>query len=45
VVNWEIPANKDFLLVSPYSVVGSLYICRPDLVGFVNCLPWVVIEQ
>ncbi len=25
-------------------MVGSLYTCRPDLVGFVNGLPWVVIE-
>jgi type I restriction enzyme R subunit len=25
-------------------VVGNLYTCRPDLVGFVNGLPWVVIE-
>jgi hypothetical protein len=24
--------------------VGSPYTCRPDLVGFVNGLPWVVIE-
>jgi type I restriction enzyme R subunit len=23
---------------------GALYTCRPDLVGFVNGLPWVVIE-
>jgi type I restriction enzyme R subunit len=25
-------------------VTGPLYTCRPDLVGFVNGLPWVVIE-
>lgn len=44
VVDWEHPERNDFLLVSQFSVVGSLYTCRPDLVGFVNGLPWVVIE-
>jgi type I restriction enzyme R subunit len=44
VVDWEHPDNNDFLLVSQFSVVGNLYTCRPDLVGFVNGLPWVVIE-
>jgi type I restriction enzyme R subunit len=44
VVDWENPSNNDFLLVSQFSVTGALYTCRPDLVGFVNGLPWVVIE-
>ncbi|MFN5948817.1 MAG: type I restriction endonuclease subunit R, partial [Pirellulaceae bacterium] len=44
VVDWEDPEQNDFLLVSQFSVVGNLYTCRPDLVGFVNGLPWVVIE-
>jgi type I restriction enzyme R subunit len=44
VVDWEHPENNDFLLVSQLSVTGALYTCRPDLVGFVNGLPWVVIE-
>ncbi len=44
VVDWAQPERNDFLLVSQLSVVGSLYTCRPDLVGFVNGLPWVVIE-
>ncbi len=44
VVDWEHPANNDFLLVSQFTVTGPLYTCRPDLVGFVNGLPWVVIE-
>ena len=43
-VDWEHPEENDFLLVSQLSVVGTLYTCRPDLVGFVNGLPWVVIE-
>ncbi len=44
VVDWEHPENNNFLLVSQFSVTGALYTCRPDLVGFVNGLPWVVIE-
>ena len=44
VLDWEHSANNDFLLVSQLSVTGSLYTCRPDLVGFVNGLPLLVIE-
>jgi type I restriction enzyme R subunit len=44
VVDWEQPENNDFLLVSQLSVTGTLYTCRPDLVGFVNGLPLVVVE-
>ena len=36
VLDWEQPANNDFLRVSQFSVTGALYTCRPDLVGFVN---------
>src|SRR6266568_1198655 len=43
-VDWENPAANDFLLVSQMTVTGQLYTCRPDLIGFVNGLPWVVIE-
>ena len=43
-VDWEHPESNDFLLVSQFSVTGALYTCRPDLVGFVNGLPLVVIE-
>lgn len=44
VVDWGHPEDNDFLLVSQFSVTGALYTCRPDLVGFVNGLPWIVIE-
>ena len=43
VIDWEQPANNEFLLVSQFSVTGALYTCRPDLVGFVNpdcCRGW-----
>ena len=44
VVYWAEPAQNDFLMVSQLGVVGNFYKCRLDLVGFVNGLPWVVIE-
>jgi type I site-specific restriction-modification system R (restriction) subunit len=45
VIDWEQPANPAIAgLVSQFSVTGALYTCRPDLVGFVNGLPLVVIE-
>ena len=44
VVDWDDPTANDFLLVSQMTIVGQFYTCRPDLIGFVNGLPWVVIE-
>jgi type I restriction enzyme, R subunit len=44
VINWENPAANDFLLVSQMTITGPLYTCRPDLIGFVNGLPLVVME-
>jgi type I restriction enzyme R subunit len=44
VIDWENPQANDFLLVRQMTVMGDLYTCRPDLIGFVNGLPFVVIE-
>ncbi|MHB8742207.1 MAG: type I restriction endonuclease subunit R [Sulfuricaulis sp.] len=44
VVDWENPQANNFLLVSQMTITGPLYTCRPDLIGFVNGLPLVVIE-
>jgi type I restriction enzyme R subunit len=44
VIDWADPQANDFLLVSQMTVTGNLYTCRPDLIGFVNGLPFVVIE-
>ena len=44
IMDWENATENDFLLVSQFTVTGSLYTCRPDLVGFVNGLPLVVVE-
>jgi len=43
-IDWDEPANNDLLLVSQLTIAGRLYNCRPDLIGFVNGLPWVVVE-
>ena len=44
VVDWEVPENNDFLLGSQFWVAGQDHTRRPDLVGFVNGLPLVLIE-
>jgi len=43
-IDWTNPANNDLLLVSQMTITGPLYTCRPDLIGFVNGIPWVVVE-
>jgi type I restriction enzyme R subunit len=44
VIDWENPAANDFLLASQMTITGPLYTCRPDLIGFVNGLPLVLME-
>jgi type I restriction enzyme R subunit len=44
VVDWDRPAENDWLAVNQFTIKGDLYGCVPDLVGFVNGLPLVVIE-
>jgi type I restriction enzyme R subunit len=45
IIDWLNPlAGNDFLLVSQMTITGALYTCRPDLIGFVNGLPLVVVE-
>ena len=45
VIDWLNPiAGNDFMLVSQMTITGALYTCRPDLIGFVNGLPLVVVE-
>ncbi|MBL7983184.1 MAG: type I restriction endonuclease subunit R [Flavobacteriales bacterium] len=43
-VDWDTPQFNDLLAVNQLKVSGVLYNCIPDIVGFVNGLPWVVIE-
>jgi type I restriction enzyme R subunit len=44
VIDWNMPSNNDFLLVSQFWVSGEMHKRRADLVGFVNGLPLVFIE-
>ncbi len=43
-VDWQRPDDNDFLAVSQLSIKGPLYGCIPDVLLYVNGLPWVVIE-
>ncbi|MDI6740306.1 MAG: type I restriction endonuclease subunit R [Candidatus Edwardsbacteria bacterium] len=44
VVDWDDPAQNDFLLCSQFWVTGEMHTRRADLVGFVNGLPLLFIE-
>lgn len=44
VIDWQQPSNNTFVAVSQFTVKGSMYECRPDVVCFVNGLPWLVLE-
>ena len=44
IIDWDEPANNDFLLTSQLWVSSDTYKRRPDLVGFVNGLPLVFVE-
>lgn len=44
VIDWDETEANDLLLVSQMTITGPLYTCRPDLIGFVNGLPLVLIE-
>ena len=44
VIDWENPEQNHFLLVSQLWVKGSMYRKRPDLVGFVNGIPLLLME-
>ena len=44
VIDWDNPANNDFLLCSQFWVTGEMHTRRADLVGFVNGLPLLFIE-
>ena len=44
VIDWDNPANNDFLLCSQFWIAGEMYTRRADLVGFVNGLPLVLLE-
>ena len=44
VIDWENPENNDFFLASQFWITGEMYTRRPDVIGFINGLPLVLME-
>ncbi|TKA94572.1 type I restriction endonuclease subunit R [Cereibacter changlensis] len=44
IVDWRNPEANEFLLASQFWVKGDMHRRRPDLIGFVNGLPLLVVE-
>jgi type I restriction enzyme, R subunit len=44
VVGWDHPEANDFLVCSQIWIAGDMYTRRPDLVGFVNGIPLILME-
>jgi type I restriction enzyme R subunit len=45
VIDWQHPENNKFFLASQFWITGDLYKRRCDLVGFVNGIPLMVMEN
>ena len=44
VIDWGSPSNNDFLAASQMWISGEMYLKRPDLIGFINGLPLLLME-
>ncbi|MBU3000018.1 type I restriction endonuclease subunit R [Roseovarius nubinhibens] len=44
IIDWRDPTANDFLLASQFWVKGDMHRRRPDLIGFVNGIPFVLVE-
>ena len=44
VIDWSSPANNDFLAASQMWIASEMYLKRPDLIGFVNGIPLLLME-
>ena len=44
VIDWENPENNDFFAATQFWITGEFYTRRPDLIGFVNGIPLVLME-
>ena len=44
VIDWDNPENNDFFLASQFWIAGEMYLRRPDVIGFINGLPLVLME-
>lgn len=45
VIDWQTPTNNDFFLASQFWIAGEMYNRRTDLIGFVNGIPLIFIEN
>lgn len=45
IIDWQHPKNNKFFLASQFWITGDLYKRRCDLVGFVNGIPLMVMEN
>jgi type I restriction enzyme R subunit len=43
-IDWDNTSENDFLLCSQMSIAGELYTRRPDLLGFINGIPFLFVE-
>lgn len=43
-IDWDHPENNEFLLISQLWIKGFPYTKRPDLIGFVNGIPLLLVE-
>lgn len=43
-IDWKTPDNNDYFLASQFWISGDFYKRRPDLIGFINGIPLVLIE-
>lgn len=44
VIDWENPEHNDFLAASQCWITGEMYTKRPDVIGFINGLPLLLME-
>jgi type I restriction enzyme R subunit len=44
VIDFEDPKNNDFFLASQFWITGEIYPRRPDLIGFINGIPMILVE-
>ncbi len=44
VIDWSNPSNNDFFAASQMWISGEMYLKRPDLIGFINGLPLLLME-
>ena len=44
VIDWKNPENNDFFAATQFWITGEMYTKRPDLICFVNGIPFVLME-